>query len=181
MTKETYSVRVDSNDRQRLRGIPVKTIQKVLFALCEEYSEGMPEPEAVVFEVETMYIKNQIQAHKTAIAELEALLSEKVKEAQENKEIYIKEQKALADVWNSVNTAYFIDKSIRTRYDIENITRLCFMPDNIIYGYCVEKTKQILSELTKKAKTEKDREAVHKAKKLLDILEDLLDCSSDNL
>jgi hypothetical protein len=55
------------------------------------------------------------------------------------------------------------------------------MPDNIIYGYCVEKTKQILSELTKKAKTEKDREAVHKAKKLLDILEDLLDCSSDNL
>ena len=160
MSKQTYGIRIEDTEHDKLKLIDTKVIRNVLHTLCDIYEEGMGNTELIVFDIEKRYLEGHIELHKKAIEELESQLKEVVENIEEQKEVHIKQAKALETAWELLYVAHFKKKTIRTQFDLgelmKSIDRSTLMPREDIETYCIRKLDNMLDSLPPMSK--KDHE-----------------------
>lgn len=151
MSKETYGIRVEVTERDKLRSMDTKVVRNVLHTLCDIYEEGMGNTELIVFDIEKRYIEGQIELHEQAIKELESQLKEVVENIEEQKQVRVKELKELENAWELLYIAHFKKKTVRTQKDlgelIKSIDQSILMPFKDIKRFCMSKLDNILDSL----------------------------------
>lgn len=156
MSKETYSVKVDGTDKERLKCIPQDTVRNVLNMLCEAYSEGESGSMLFVFEVEKEYTLQVIESHKKAIGKLEGHLSEIENKIAEHKEVHIKEQKELDKAWQMLYIAHFEKESLNSVDDVYRLLYNCTLMDiREVVNYCIGKVYHLKKSIPPEAATYK--------------------------
>lgn len=151
MSKETYGIRVEDTERDKLRSIDTKVIRSVLHMLCDIYEDGMSDTDLIVFDIQKKYIEGEIDLHRRAIEELQSRLIEVEENIEEQKQVHVKTAKALEDAWELLYVAHFKQERIRSPYnlrdELELIEARVSVPQEDIIRYCVNKLNKMLTSL----------------------------------